>query len=80
MLERKIKMMDRYQNIFEKKRGAEWYEQKLSELLEALLACNVEQDVVETITPRNDNEDDDENNTGSSMPLPAFPPSSVAAF
>jgi signal recognition particle GTPase len=80
MLERKIKMMDRHQKIFEKKHRAVWYEQKLSELLEALLACNVEQDVVETITPRKDDEDDGENNSGSSVPLPALPPLSVAAI
>jgi hypothetical protein len=67
MLERKIKMMERHQNIFEKKHGADWYEQKLSELLEALLACNMEQDDVETITPRKEDDNDDENNTGSSL-------------
>jgi hypothetical protein len=80
MLECKIKMMERHQKIFEKKHGAVWYEQKLSEFLEALLACNVEQDVVETITPRKDDEDDGENTTGSSVPLPTLPPLSVAAI
>lgn len=69
MIERKINMMEKHKKIFEKNHGPEWYEEKLSELLEALLACNVEQDVVETITPRRDNEDDDDNNTGSSAPV-----------
>jgi hypothetical protein len=80
MLERKIKMMERHQKIFRKKHGAAWYEQKLYEFLEALLAFNVEQDVEETITPRKDDKDDRENNTGSSVPLPTLPPSSVAAI
>ena len=57
MLERKIKMMERHKDIFERKNGADWYEQKLSELLEALVDCNVE-DEVETMHPFKDDDED----------------------
>ena len=35
MIERKINMMEKHKKIFEKNHGPEWYEEKLSELLEA---------------------------------------------
>lgn len=82
MIERKIYAMEKHQKFYEKRHGTAWYEDKMAELLDQLLACDVPEDEPDTITarPKDDGDDEDDNgNTGyGTLPLPALPGAGVA--